>query len=79
MAGDTITVYASGDGLGKIQEKDGSGIFAKVLNEYEIPTVRVLYTDSDNLDNIESIPSDGDMTSKGKEIGDNLAEDLAGH
>lgn len=79
MANDTITVYASGDGLGKIQEKDGPGIFAKVLNEYEIPTVRVLYTDSDNLDNIESIPSDGDMTSKGKEIGDNLAEDLAGH
>jgi len=79
MTGDTVTVYAKGNGLGKVQEKDGPGLFAKVINEYEIPAIKVIYTDADNLDNIQPIPSDGDLTDKGKEIGDNLAESLAGH
>ena len=79
MTGDTVTVYAKGNGLGKVQEKDGPRLFAKVINEYEIPAIKVIYTDADNLDNIQPIPSDGDLTDKGKEIGDNLAESLAGH
>lgn len=76
MDGDKINVYAKGDGLKRIKIKDGSGLFAKVIKEYEVPAIKVVYTDMDNLDNIEPIPEDDDMTKKGKEIGDEVAEEL---
>ncbi|MBP3197321.1 MAG: hypothetical protein J6N21_10000 [Butyrivibrio sp.] len=77
LPGDKITVYATGNGLGKIQIKDGTGLFAKVIDEYEVPTIKIIYTDLDNLDNIKPSNDDpsgidwdskkSDASEKGKE------------
>jgi len=70
LEGDTITVYATGNGLATIQLKEGSGIFAKIVDEYEIPSINVVYTDLDNLDSL--LP--GDSSSEAYEAGKKAAE-----
>ena len=76
MTGDTLTIYAQGNGLDKIQQKDGSGLFAKTINEYEIPCVRLVYTDFDAPDNIATPTEDGDLTNEGREAGEELLNTL---
>lgn len=76
MTGDTLTIYAQGNGLDKIQQKDGSGLFAKTINEYEIPCVRLVYTDFDAPDNIATPTEDGDLTNEGREAGEKMLETL---
>ena len=54
--GDTITIYAVGDGLTTVTTyKEGSGLFGSILlgeveSEKQIPYVRMKYTDLDNLE-----------------------------
>ena len=57
MDGDIVTVYAKADGLAKIQIKNGKGLFAKVIDEYEVPSIKVIYTDKDNIETL-GIPGD---------------------
>ena len=76
MVGDTLTVYAQGNGLTKIKEKDGSGLFAKTINEYEIPSIRLVYTDYDKDENVEPPREDGDLTQEGREAGEKMLETL---
>ncbi len=73
MDGDTITVYARGNGLAKIQIKDGKGLLSKVVDEYEIPSIKVIYTDNDNL-NI--LGTSSDSSSEAAEAGKKAAEAL---
>lgn len=73
MDGDTITVYARGNGLAKIQIKDGKGLLSKVVDEYEIPSIEVIYTDNDNLD---ILGTSSDSSSEAAEAGKKAAEAL---
>lgn len=52
LDGDTITVYALGDGLGTMKVKSTSGIFTKTVDEYEVPCIEVVYTELDNIDSL---------------------------
>lgn len=79
MEGDDITVYALGNGLSKVQIKDGTGFLAEVIDEYEIPSIQVYYTDLDNLDALgTSTNAIKDSTQKeaAAEAGKNAAEAL---
>lgn len=50
LEGDTITVYATGNGLATMKIKQGFGIISRTVDEYEVPSIKVIYTDLDNLD-----------------------------
>lgn len=73
MEGDTMTVYATGNGLATIKVKDGTGLFATVIDEYEIPSIKVIYTDMDNLESIPSKDADAKYE-KSREAGKQAAE-----
>lgn len=50
LEGDTIIVYATGNGLATMKIKQGIGIISRTVDEYEVPSIKVIYTDLDNLD-----------------------------
>ena len=80
MAGDYITVYATGAGLStvKVYAKGtgilGSDIGADVKEKYEIPLVEMIYTDKDNVDmfSASETASEDFYYNKGAEFADKL-------
>lgn len=83
LNGDKITVYATGDGLTKVQEKNGTGLFAKVIKEYEIPMINVIYTDNDSLDEMPAFGTDesndnSDAYNAGRQAAEKLNDVLDG-
>lgn len=75
MKGDTVTVYGTGNGLSTIKVKDGTGLFANVIDEYEIPSVKVLYTDLDKLDSI-TVTDPDNKYDEGREVGEKVYDAL---
>ena len=47
MEGDTVTVYAVGYGLTKMQVKQKGVLFNKTVDEYDVPTIKIKYTEKD--------------------------------
>lgn len=47
MKGDTITVYATGYGLSKMQVKQKGAILNKTIDEYDVPAIKIIYTEND--------------------------------
>lgn len=47
MEGDTITVYAIGYGLSTIKVKQKGIVFNKTVDEYEVPAIKIKYTEND--------------------------------
>lgn len=45
MEGDTITVYAVGNGLATMKLQDKSGWIAKTVEKYEVPSIKIQYMD----------------------------------
>lgn len=80
MTGDHITVYGTADGLVKMKTYAegtgilGSNLFAKTLEEKEIPAINVIYTSNDDLNKITAVPvSDEDYYyNKGTELAQKL-------
>lgn len=48
MEGDTITVYATGYGLSTIKLKQKGIVFSKTVDEYNVPAIKIKYTEKDN-------------------------------
>lgn len=80
VTGDKVTVYATGDGLGKMQIKQEGIILDKTVDEYNIPQISIKYTEWDKafteMDSSSKTSDDGDLYDEGKRAGDNLAETL---
>lgn len=71
LEGDTITVYAVGYGLTKMQVKQKGLVFNKTVDEYDVPAIQIKYTENDDL----SYKSTGDYEEKvlnetGKDVGE---------
>lgn len=47
IQGDTITVYAVGNGLATMKVKQKGLIFNKTIDEYEVPSIKIRYTEND--------------------------------
>lgn len=47
MEGDTITVYAVGYGLSTMKVKQKGVIFNKTVDEYDVPSIKIKYTEKD--------------------------------
>ena len=79
-AGDSLTIYAQGDGLTKMKTYvKGSGFFgtnlgADVVDEYEIPAVQMIYTNLDRLASfgLSSSNDDDYYYNLGKQAADKL-------
>lgn len=48
VEGDTITVYAIGYGLSTIKVKQKGLVFNKTVDEYNVPAIKIKYTEKDN-------------------------------
>jgi len=85
MEGDSLVIYANGAGLSKVTTYvKGSGLFgsdlgADVVDETEIPAVRMVYTELDNVDAFGAVEStdDSEAYQKGKEAAEKINEMLA--
>lgn len=81
MDGDTVTVYAVADGLATIKVTQGSGLFKKTVDKYEVPSIKVMYTDKDDIEAIKKAAGVGDIDTddayeSGKAGGEALKEIL---
>lgn len=47
IEGDTVTVYATGYGLSKMQVKQKGQLFNKTVDEYDVPAIKIKYTEND--------------------------------
>lgn len=84
MAGDTITIYAEGNGFSTIKTYEkGTGLFgsdlgANVVKEEEVPCVKMKYTDEDDVSKFSSdtsSPDDSDYyNNKGRDLARKLNE-----
>lgn len=78
--GDKVTVYATGDGLGKMKIKEDRFIYEKTVDDYNVPQISIKYTEWDKafteMDSSSKASDDGDLYDEGKRSGDNLAETL---
>lgn len=80
VTGDKVTVYATGDGLGKMKIKEDRFIYEKTVDDYNVPQISIKYTEWDKafteMDSSSKTSDDGDLYDEGKRAGDNLAETL---
>jgi|GEM_PF-3653609 len=78
--GDKVTVYATGDGLGKMKIKEDRFIYEKTVDDYNVPQISIKYTEWDKafteMDSSSKASDDGDLYDEGKRAGDDLAETL---
>lgn len=82
MAGDTITIYAEGNGLSKIKTYEkGTGLFgtdlgANVVNEEEVPSVNMKYTNKEDVSKYTadtySLDDSQYYNNKGRELAEKL-------
>lgn len=87
MEGDTITIYAKGDGLTKIKTYEkgtgllGSDLGANVVDEREEPSVRMIYTELDDVSKFSAetltLDEDNYYYKKGAELAEKLNEALS--
>ena len=47
IEGDTVTIYAVGDGLATMKVKQKGLVFNKTIDEYDVPAVKIKYTEND--------------------------------
>ncbi|MCM1252644.1 MAG: zinc ribbon domain-containing protein [Clostridium sp.] len=47
IEGETITIYATGNGLATMKVKQKGVVFNKTVDEYEVPAVKIKYTEND--------------------------------
>lgn len=52
VEGDVIKIYAIGDGLGVIKEKQGIGIISKTVDKYEVPQIVIMKVENDSNTNV---------------------------
>ena len=76
LEGDTVTVYATGDGLSKINIKEQGTILKKTVDSYEIPAIEVQYTENDEA-SFNSIWDIDVKPSKYEEQGRRIANDIS--
>lgn len=80
VTGDKVTVYATGDGLGKMKIKEDRFIYEKTVDDYNVPQISIKYTEWDKafteMDSSSKASDDGDFYDEGKRAGDDLAETL---
>lgn len=84
MAGDTITIYAAGNGLSKIKTYEkgtgflGTDLGANVVKEEEVPSVKIKYTDAEDISKYTadtSSPDDSEYyNNKGRDLAEKLNE-----
>lgn len=82
MAGDTITIYAEGNGLSKIKTYEkgtgflGTDLGANVVNEEEVPSVNMKYTDAEDVSKYTadtySLDDSQYYNNKGRELAEKL-------
>lgn len=53
VEGDVIKIYAIGDGLGVIKEKQGIGIISKTVDKYEVPQIVIMKVENDSNTNVD--------------------------
>lgn len=80
VTGDKVTVYATGDGLGKMKIKEDRFIYEKTVDDYNVPQISIKYTEWDkaftDYDSSDIKSKEGDLYDEGKRAGDNLAETI---
>lgn len=77
LEGDTITVYAVGYGLSKMQIKQKGLVFNKTVDEYDVPAIQIKYTENDNVYYEKSVDTDEtNLYDAGKDAGEKLNEGL---
>lgn len=82
MVGDTITIYAAGNGLSKIKTYEkgtgllGTDLGANVVKEEEVPSVKMKYTDAEDVSKYTAdtySPDDSEYyNNKGSELAEKL-------
>lgn len=82
VEGDTITLYGDADGLVKLKQYIkgsgllGSDLFARTVDEYEVPCIRVKYTSEDVAIQTSGTPSSDSAYERGQKAADDLADSL---
>lgn len=77
LEGDTITVYAVGYGLSKMQVKQKGLVLNKTVDEYDVPAIQIKYTENDNVYYEKAVDLDEkNLYNEGKDAGAKLKEGL---
>lgn len=77
LEGDTITVYAVGYGLTKMQVKQKGLVFNKTVDEYDVPAIQIKYTEKDDLSSQSAGENEeSDANRNGSETGENVNNKL---